>query len=237
MLNVCLTCFTHDKNKEDKMKYVSYLRVSTKKQEKSGLGIEAQRTTIRNAMGDDNLIREYLEIESGNKNNRIELHKAIEYCIIHKSILVIAKLDRLARSISFIFALKDSGIEFKALDIPELNTLTLGIFATIAQYERELISERTKNALQEKKQQGFKLGTPGNLTSQARLKSIESRNKRAKENQNNKRAFLLISELLNKGTSLRAIAKKLNDNGFKTSQGNLFFATSVKNIYNLYSIA
>lgn len=107
-------------------------------------------------------------MESGKKNNRPQLLAAIEYARKVKATLIIAKLDRLSRNASFIFTLRDSGVDFVCADMPDANTLTIGIFAVLAQHERELISSRTKAALQMKKKQGVKLGKPENLTDQAR---------------------------------------------------------------------
>ena len=125
------------------MKYIAYYRVSTKRQ---NLGLDAQRKTVLDYISTVNgiLINSYEEKESGKNNARLELHKAITECKKNNATLVIAKLDRLSRNVSFIFTLKDSGINFVCCDIPECNTLTLGIFATIAQSERETISQRTK---------------------------------------------------------------------------------------------
>lgn len=136
------------------MKYVAYYRVSTKRQ---NLGLDAQRNTVTNYINNigGSLINSYEEKESGKCDNRTELLNAIDYCKANKATLVIAKLDRLSRNVSFIFALKDAGINFYCCDIPECNTLTLGVFATIAQSERETISIRTKLALQAKKRKGY----------------------------------------------------------------------------------
>ena len=142
-----------------KQKYVAYYRVSTQKQGKSGLGMDAQKATVNNyARGKGQIEKEFVEVESGRKSARPQLQAAVEYCQNHGCTLLIAKLDRLARSVGFIFTLRDAGIDIACADMPELNTLTLGIFASLAQYEAELISKRTKEALQAKKAQGHKLG-------------------------------------------------------------------------------
>jgi DNA invertase Pin-like site-specific DNA recombinase len=136
-------------------KYVAYYRVSTAKQGHSGLGLEAQRTAVSTFVGNATILREYVEVESGKVNERPHLVAAIDYAKGKGATLVIAKLDRLSRNAGFIFALKDSGVDFQCADMPEANTLTIGIFATLAQHERELISSRTRAALQAKKKQGL----------------------------------------------------------------------------------
>src|SRR5271169_117354 len=134
--------------------YIAYYRVSTNKQGESRLGLDSQGVCVDEYVKDKGIIiSKYLEIESGKKNNRPELLKAIEECKLTGATLIVNKLDRLSRNVSFLFALKDNNIDFLCCDQPELNTLTLGIFATVAQYEREIISERTKKALAEKKKE------------------------------------------------------------------------------------
>jgi len=125
-------------------RYIAYYRVSTQKQGNSGLGLEAQKTMVKHHLKtDDILLEEYEEVESGKNNNRPQLQKAIEHCKNMGAILLIAKLDRLSRNAGFIFLLKDSQVNFKCCDMPEANSLTIGIMAVLAQEERELISKRT----------------------------------------------------------------------------------------------
>ena len=143
------------------LSHVAYYRVSTKQQGQSGLGLEAQRTQVMSFLGGQApLVREFIEVESGKRNSRPQLLEALAFAKLNKARLVIAKLDRLSRNAGFIFALKDSGVDFVCADMPDANTLTIGIFATLAQHERELIGERTRKALAIKKQQGFVLGSP-----------------------------------------------------------------------------
>lgn len=176
---------------------------------------------------EDLLINEYEEIESGKNNNRPELLKAIEQCKKDKAILLIAKLDRLSRNASFIFTLRDSNIEFVCTDIPEANSVTIGIMAVLAQDERERISKRTKDALAELKRKGVKLGSPQNLTNDARLKGIEATIQKALNNENNRKATALIISLKKDNLSYRKIAFELNKNGFKTSMGKEFSGSQV----------
>ena len=215
--------------------YIAYYRVSTAKQGKSGLGLESQQATVRQFAGMNEIISEYTEIESGKNDQRPELIKALAHAKQTGATLLIAKLDRLSRNASFIFQLRDSGVNFVACDIPEANSLTIGIFALLAQQERELISERTKKALQAKKERGFKLGTPENLTATARDKSIEVRTNKALNNENTTKAIALLSALKNQNLSLRQLATKLNDSGFLTATGKQFQPTTVKRLLDRIS--
>jgi DNA invertase Pin-like site-specific DNA recombinase len=209
-------------------KYVSYYRVSTQQQGNSGLGLQSQKSMVNTFLKkEDVLINEYEEIESGKNNNRPELLKAIEQCKKDKAILLIAKLDRLSRNASFIFTLRDSNIEFVCTDIPEANSVTIGIMAVLAQDERERISKRTKDALAELKRKGVKLGSPQNLTNEARLKGIEATIQKALDNENNRKATALIISLKKDNLSYRKIAFELNKNGFKTSMGMEFSGSQV----------
>ena len=139
------------------MDYVAYYRVSTKRQGQSGLGLEAQKEIVKVALSGKacKVIAEITEVESGRNKDRKGIANAIALCKQKKATLIVAKLDRLARDVNFIFTLKDSGIAFVACDIPDFNTLTLGIFASFAQFEAERISQRIKDALQATKAQSF----------------------------------------------------------------------------------
>ena len=135
--------------------YVAYFRVSTQRQGASGLGLSAQRTSVNGYIyNKGEIVAEFTDIESGKKNNRPELLKAIALCKDKGAVLLIAKLDRLTRNVAFIFTLRDSGAEFVCADMPEANTLTIGVMATMAQHEREVIGDRTRKALAEKKRAG-----------------------------------------------------------------------------------
>ncbi len=214
-------------------KYVAYYRVSTKAQGHSGLGLEAQRTAVAAYVKDTSfLLSEFVEVESGKRNNRPQLLEAIAYAKAQRARLIIAKLDRLSRNAGFIFALKDSGVDFVCADMPDANTLTIGIFATLAQHERELISTRTKAALQAKKKGGAKLGKPENLKAVHRVKSLQVRQEMARQNENNRRAAALIKSFRNNGMNWLTIAGELNKAGFKTSRGKTFQVVQVQRIYN-----
>ena len=136
--------------------YISYLRVSTQKQGAEGLGISAQRAMceqfVRSKGGE--IVKEFLDVESGKSRTRAELWRAIEYAKANNVPLVIAKLDRLARDVEFTFKVMNTGIEIHFTDMPVVNTMILGVFASVAQYERELISARTKAAFAAKAARG-----------------------------------------------------------------------------------
>src|SRR5437588_6197688 len=143
-------------------KFVAYYRVSTDRQGKSGLGLDAQREAVENYLNGArwSLVADFTEIESGKRNDRPELEKALAACKKLKARLVIAKLDRLSRNLAFIATLMESGVEFVAVDMPEANKLTVHILAAMAEHEREQISKRTRDALAAAKRRGRRLGNP-----------------------------------------------------------------------------
>jgi DNA invertase Pin-like site-specific DNA recombinase len=209
--------------KDSKPKFVAYLRVSTDRQGRSGLGLEAQRTAVHQFVaqrGGEIIAPEYREIESGKVNNRPQLEKAVKRCRLSGATLLVAKLDRLSRNAAFLMTLKDSGIPFVAADMPDANTLTIGVMASLAQHEREMISKRTKAALEAAKARGTKLGgirlgAPDISLHHASGNAARSAKARA-------RAELLrdeIEPLRRAGLSLNAIATKLNADGSLTPSG------------------
>lgn len=221
-------------------KFICYYRVSTKKQGKSGLGLDAQETICKNYVDGQKgiIVNSFVEVESGKNDNREKLAQAIQECKSTNSILAIAKLDRLSRSVEFIFSLKNSGVNFVCVDMPELTTMTLGIFATFAQSERERISERITIALAEKKKKGVKLGKPENLANnfeKAYNNSLTTRQSNAMNNENNRKAGLLVISLRQSGKTWNEITKTLNDNGFKTRRGGVFGMTQVVRLYDRYN--
>lgn len=215
------------------MQFVSYLRTSTKDQT---LGIEAQRKKSQayaQAQGGQ-IIAEFEEHESGKNDNRPQLAMAIAECEKTGAILLIAKLDRLSRKVAFLFELKErlekKGIDAICIDMPEImkSTLMLGVMASLAQQERELISTRTKEALAAKKAQGVKLGRPkGADLSKAVNASIERRMNDAQlwaENQG--KAIMRMAKNMNNNQ----IAITLNEQGIKTRRGGKWTATAVKRV-------
>jgi len=188
-------------------KYIAYYRVSTVRQGQSGLGLDAQKESVKRLIGSDVLVKEFTDVESGANDKRPELLKAIELTTKSGGILVVAKLDRLSRNLTFISTLMDSKVKFITCDFPEASNLTIHIFASIAQWERERISERTKEALNQLKKKGVKLGTPKNLTDEAIKKSREVRTLKAKLNPNNVRAKSLVKSLKKSGLNFSQIKR------------------------------
>jgi DNA invertase Pin-like site-specific DNA recombinase len=209
--------------------YVAYYRVSTKQQERSGLGLESQRQCVTACVSSREgvIVADYTEVESGRKRDRPELDKAIQEAKKRNAVLIIAKLDRLSRNASFTLKLLEERVKFIACDLPDANDLTIGIMALLAQQEAKWISERTKAALQEKKKQGFKLGTPANLTNEARQKGAMVRKLTAKANPSRLMAKGYAQILKEQGRSFRAIAETLNNEGFRTPKNGMYQAVQV----------
>ncbi len=199
-------------------RFVAYYRVSTDRQGKSGLGLDAQRKSVMDYLngGAWELVEDFVEVESGKHSDRPKLTQALEACRKQKAKLVIAKLDRLSRNLAFIATLMESGVEFVAVDNPHANKLTVHILAAVAQHEREMISERTRAALQAAKARGTKLGNP--RIKQAAKLAVESL--KAAADQFAANVLPVIREIQSNGaTSANAIAAKLNERGVKTARG------------------
>lgn len=216
-------------------KFVAYYRVSRKEQGISGLGLSAQKSSVEKYVTsqDGIILKDFTEIETGtNKRERVEIHKAIQLAKNEGAILIIAKLDRLARNVSFVSSLMDAGIEFLAVDMPSANNFTIHIFSALAEQEAKLISSRTKLALAELKKKGVKLGNPQNLTSEARAKGVNKIKENAMNNDRNRQAQSIILNCKEKEMSYRQIADYLNQLNFKTRHGNKFYAPTVLQLYN-----
>ena len=199
-------------------KFIAYFRVSTDRQGKSGLGLEAQREAVMNYLngGRWTLIGEFTEIESGKRSDRPQLAAALAACKKQKAKLVIAKLDRLSRNLAFIAALMESGVEFVAVDNPHATKLTVHILAAVAEHERDLISERTKAALAAAKARGKVLGSK-NIAEVGRL-GVAAVKANARRFAANVRP--IIEEIMKAGaTSHNAIAQQLNARNVKTARG------------------
>ncbi|WP_324680810.1 recombinase family protein [Hymenobacter sp. GOD-10R] len=209
-------------------RYVPYYRVSTQRQGQSGLGLEAQQAAVQAFVPDPKqLLPAFTEVESGSKNQRPQLAAAIAAAREQGATLLIAKLDRLSRNAGFILTLRDSGVSFVCCDMPDANILTVGLFAVIAQHERELISKRTKDALAAKKARGAALGTPANMTSAATAKGLLVRQQNARDYQPSKQAARLAGLLHVQGYTLYQIAEELNTAGYRTRRGQLFLPMTV----------
>ncbi|NVO86761.1 recombinase family protein [Hymenobacter sp. P5252] len=214
-------------------RYIPYYRVSTLKQGQSGLGLDAQRAAVlafAGAVGEGKLGPEFVEVESGKRNQRPQLAAAMAEARRVGATLLIAKLDRLSRNAGFIFALRDSGVDFVCCDMPDANTLTVGLFAVIAQHERETISKRTRDALTAKRARGFQLGTPTNLTSGAIAKGQQVRQANARTHQGNRQAARLAALLQGQGHTLQQIAHELNESGYRTRRGAEFFPMTIQRL-------
>ena len=216
-------------------KYIAYYRVSTKKQGQSGLGLEAQQDIVRNFAAGGTIIEEFTEVESGKNNNRLELNKAIRKARDCKAVLLTAKLDRLSRDVEFIFSIENSGVEFQCCDVPEKNTLTLGVTSTVAQYERERISGRIREAFAAKKARGEKLGNPRweeFLTHDAQKKGAEVNRMKALNHPANIRAKFTAGALRKIGLTLQEIADELNKNEFRTPNEYPWIPSSIGRLLN-----
>jgi DNA invertase Pin-like site-specific DNA recombinase len=218
-------------------RFIAYYRVSTKRQGKSGLGLEAQRAAVADYLngGRWTLIDEVTEVESGKRADRPALAKALSLCRLHNATLVIAKLDRLARNVAFISNLMESGVDFIAVDLPQANRLTVHILAAVAEAEAAAISARTKAALAAAKRQGVKLGgdragvlpavsAKGNKASAA-VRAAKAR-KRAGD------LLPVIREIRQQTTaaSLREVAGRLNARGIAAPRGGQWAAGQVQRI-------
>lgn len=210
-------------------RYIAYYRVSTDKQGRSGLGLEAQRSAVVDYLNGGNweLVEEYTEVESGKKDDRPQLAKALAACRKHKAKLVIARLDRLSRNAAFIGNMMESNVEFVAVDFPSASRLTLHILAAVADYEREAISTRTKAALAAKKAQGVKLGGPRlDVASVEGVKAVK-----AKANQFAANVLPIVRSIEASGiTTFDGIAEALNARGVRTARGGQWYGTTVRNI-------
>lgn len=205
-------------------RYVAYFRVSTARQGRSGLGLDAQREAVRAHIGSAKLVGEFTEVESGKRLDRPELAKALRLAKAMGARLIVAKLDRLSRNAAFLLTLRDSAVDFIAADMPDANGLTIGILAVVAQAEREAISKRTKEALAAAKRRGVVLGNPNGARAllkarkgnRAALKAIrEAAAQRAQD------VAGIVAEIEAAGiTSHRGIAKALNERGVPTARGN-----------------
>lgn len=201
---------------------VAYYRVSTDRQGRSGLGLEAQRAAVRQFLegrGWPPLV-ECVEVESGRKDARPELAKALEACRLYRATLVIAKLDRLARNATFLLSLRDAGVDFVAVDMPDANRLTVGIMALVAEDEAERISARTKAALAAAKARGRTLGGFRGYRPSEEDRKAAAAARTTKAQASAAAVLPTIRELQAAGiTSLGGIARELSRRGIPTTRG------------------
>jgi DNA invertase Pin-like site-specific DNA recombinase len=211
-------------------RYVAYYRVSTARQGRSGLGLEAQQASVREFLRQTGgtLKAEYVEVQSGKDDHRAKLAEALKLCRLTHSTLLIAKLDRLSRNAAFLLTLQESGVRFVACDLPDMNETVVGIMAVMAQAERKAISERTKAALAAAKRRGVKLGNP---SLQPGTKASARRASKAAQVIARDRAEELrdvMQDARRQGcTSLRDYASHLNGLGIATPRGGEWAAASV----------
>lgn len=217
-------------------KFLAYYRVSTAKQGADGLGIEAQRKAVADYLngGQWALLAEYTEVETGKRNDRPELARALQHAKATGATVVIAKWDRLARNVAFTAALLESGVEFVACDNPHATRFTIHILAAVAEHEAAAISQRTKAALAAAKARGTKLGNPngvaairaagrGNVAAVAAVKAGADRHAA--------QVKPVLAAIRAEGvTSLLGIAAELNARGILTARGGRWYATSVSNL-------
>lgn len=201
--------------------YVVYYRVSTQKQGRSGLGLEGQRTMVNSFLKEeDEVIAEFTEIQSGSKDSREELQKCLSIVKKTKSKLLIPKLDRFSRKVSFISRIIDEGVDIVVCEHPNVTTFFLHLLACFAEEERRQISERTRVALREAKKRGTQLGKNGKVLAEKRIKdklvffeTIRSH----------------FEEVSDSSSSISEIAVTLNERGIKTSKGGKWYPQTVKN--------
>lgn len=203
--------------------YVAYYRVSTARQGRSGLGLEAQQSAVRAFLkhGRNKLLEEFTEVESGRRKNRPQLLAALAACRRNKATLLIAKLDRLARNVAFVANLMESKVTFRAVDMPDANELTLHILAAMAQHEAKANSDRTRAALAAARVRGTKLGTYGKALAKKNRASAEAFARRLKP---------AIRRLQTQCSTLQALAEALNTLKIRTSRNCEWHPTTVKRL-------
>jgi DNA invertase Pin-like site-specific DNA recombinase len=223
-------------------KFVAYYRVSTGRQGKSGLGIEAQREAVRTYLngGDWTIVEEHTEVESGKRSDRPALDKALAAARLHRAALVVSKVDRLTRSVAFLSRLLEAGVDVRFADLPQIEGATgrflLQQMVAVAELEAGMISKRTKDALAAAKKRGTKLGgrrrkivgkddrgkpvygAVANGSPRARAAAMRVRQERAAQRATD--IAPTIKTLQERGaTSLQAIADGLNAQGIPTARG------------------
>jgi DNA invertase Pin-like site-specific DNA recombinase len=209
-----------------KPRYVAYFRVSTQKQGRSGLGLDAQKQAVKDFLQQfgGELVAEYMEVESGKRIDRPEFTKAADYAELANATLLVAKLDRLSRDLHFVTSLQKRGIRFKLCDLPEIDNLTIHILAAMAEHEARMISVRTKQAMTEAKRRGVVMGNP--QLSLLRNRDVSNANQQRVHTQQEwaqKIGKVIIHLETTEGlTTCKAIAETLNERGLTTLRGAAF---------------
>jgi DNA invertase Pin-like site-specific DNA recombinase len=220
-----------------KSRFVTYYRVSTQQQGRSGLGLEAQKAAVESYLAQHGgaVLATFTEVESGKVLDRPQLTAALLRCRQTRATLLVAKLDRLSRNVGFLMMLRDSGVKFQALDLLDANTLTLTVMAGLAQHERELISARTKAALAARKARGLPLGTPRDLSAYAaRASRLGVAARAAMARSRAAEVAPAIKAARAAGcVSLRAVAAHLNALSITTPRGKTWTASAVRNAEQL----
>lgn len=212
---------------ETACKYIAYFRVSTERQGVSGLGLEAQQISVGQYVSrtGGELLAEYVEVESGKKSDRPQLNAAITKAKKLGAILLIAKLDRLARRVHFISGLMETGVQFRAADMPNADRFMLHVYAAMAEEEARRISERTRSALQAAKARGVKLGTSCRPLADA--------------NHNNALTHAreigpVIAALKKQRISVRSISARLNSDNVPAYSGGHWYPTAVQRVWSRF---
>jgi DNA invertase Pin-like site-specific DNA recombinase len=210
--------------------YVTYYRVSTQRQGRSGLGIEAQKATVKVYLDGHGGVElaTFTEVESGKLNERLQLAAALRRCRQTKATLLVAKLDRLSRNAAFLLSLRGAGVRFVAADMPDMNETVVGIMAVVAQAERQAISERTRAALAAAKARGVKLGHPKTLRATKATARVATRAAQAAAKARAEELRDVVNDARAHGrVTLRAMAEQLNGLGITTPRGGTWAAASV----------
>lgn len=215
-------------------RYVIYYRVSTQKQSRSGLGLEAQQQAVSDYLVQygGRVIAEFQEVESGKRADRPRFHEAASYAELANATLLVAKLDRLSRDLHFITGLQKRGIRFTLCDLPDVDQLTIHILAAMAQHEARMISQRTKHALKAAKARGIRLGNPE--LDVIRHHDLATANHQRSQSQTQwKERIQRVIQHLEEQEGLRrgvAIAKALNMRGLTTYQGKPFTSATISRL-------
>ncbi len=213
------------------MKLIAYYRVSTKRQGQSGLGLEAQKSSVQAFAKDKGTVfAEFVEMETGRIATRPQLKAALNLCNATGATLVVAKLDRLARNVLFTATLMNAGVDFVCCDMPSANRMTIHIMAAMAEEEGRMISARTKAALQAAKARGVKLGTP--TPGRGGWKCCPNKAERLQAHFEAAYGAVIpmVRELAKRGESAKTIADTLNQYGYRPQRGAKFYPNTVQSI-------